>query len=101
GEADEDWNRQPSELQAIDEALEIHATRRIPAGMDLKVSRLVDGEVTLTPPRHVVELGRFGQRPRDGSGSAPGLQASACDCAHLSRSQNKRHGRNAKDQFWG
>ena len=64
GEADQDRDGQATELEAIDQALQVDAAAGFLGGMNLQVTVLVDREVALPPARHVVHLAGFGDRPR-------------------------------------
>ena len=54
GEADQDRHREPAQLQAIDQALQIDAAIRLLGGVDLQVALLAHREVALAPAGHVV-----------------------------------------------
>ena len=61
GEAQQDGRAQAAQLQAIDQALEVDAARRLLGRMHLQVALLVDREVALPPALDVVELSGFGE----------------------------------------
>ena len=83
GEAKQDGGAEAAELQAIDQTLQDRPRAPDPRRMDLQVPLLVDREVALAPPRDVVELARFGQRPL----RAHGVRTQPGSCAHLGKSE--------------
>ncbi len=61
GEAEEDGSAEAAKLQAIDQPLQVDGSRRLLGRVHLQVPVLVDREVPLPPPVHVIELGGFGE----------------------------------------
>ena len=72
GEAHEDRQADTAQLQTVDQFLEVDRTRRVLGRVDLDVTGVVDGKVTVTPAGHFVELAGVVDAPRAGRGTGGG-----------------------------